>query len=289
MRNALLSVIGSFLAAAVPAGSFAAPVIRLRAMIAPVAPPAASGGMFIPRGGLAAFSPTSLKGFRSPILNIGAPAPLVAELKTAAIAASASQPAGDEGAFAQFSGSGVSGSPVKLADVYAATLDRRGTVEHATRGGAYLLLLRRGTDNFNREVLVVDILDLSAEARGTVAHIDLAVNSGMNQASLDGPLDSWVADAPAEFSKERLDHWREHLWFGLSVLPEYRGQGLGLLLLDVSLGLLRTRGVGDLHINATENSAAFYERHLRGRIAEAEPYTGEDEAEYVHFRVTTDP
>jgi GNAT superfamily N-acetyltransferase len=146
---------------------------------------------------------------------------------------------------------------------------------------------RRGLDGHGREVILVDALDPAAPERGTVGHVDVSQRDG--QASLDGPLDFWVdaAARPAGAHEAAdLTHFREHLWFGLAVLPAYRGGGLGARLMDQAVSRLRAAGVRDLFIRATETSLGFYQKRFGARVRSVERETG-DEGE-ITYRLEID-
>jgi len=135
----------------------------------------------------------------------------------------------------------------------------------------FALVERRGVDSFGRSVLILDALDPADASRGTIGHIDVSFHG--DQASLDQPLDSWVeaAPQPSDWPADAdLTHWREHLWFGLAVLPDARGAGLGSRLLDEADRRLRAAGVKLLFIRATEASVGFYRRHYGARVRHEE-------------------
>lgn len=132
----------------------------------------------------------------------------------------------------------------------------------AVGGREYRLVLRRGADEHGHLVLALDALDKAALGKGTVGHIDFAVNG--EHASADGPLDTKLGPhgLPEDVvpAGTDLSHWRPHLWFGLAVVPEHRGTGLGLRLMEEMSALLREQGVQRVFIRATEGSRAFYRR-----------------------------
>lgn len=132
----------------------------------------------------------------------------------------------------------------------------------AVGGREYRLVLRQGTDEHGHLVLALDALDKAAPGGGTVGHVDFAVNG--EHASADGPLDTKLGPhgLPEDVvpAGTDLSHWRPHLWFGLAVVPEHRGTGLGLRLMEEMSALLRERGVRRVFIRATEGSRAFYHR-----------------------------
>lgn len=159
---------------------------------------------------------------------------------------------------------------------YAQVLGERGWVEHRTEKGSYLLVLRKGQDAFGRAVFVMDALDAADPGRGTVAHVDFAVHPEQRQAVFDGPLDEYAKAPPALPEGVRagdLSHWREHLWFGLSVHPDYRGRGLAGLLMDTAAVMARAEGAEDLIIYSTDDSRSLYKKLYRGSIAHEESST----------------
>jgi GNAT superfamily N-acetyltransferase len=146
------------------------------------------------------------------------------------------------------------------------------------------LVERRGRDNFGRDVVVLDAVDPAAPSRGTIGHVDFSL--GMGQAQLDGPLDSWTSKL-AEGAPEEADltHFREHLWFGLAVLPSYRGTGLGARLMNEAVARMRAGGARVLFIRATESSLGFYKKFFGPAVRGVEEETrGED----VLYRVEID-
>jgi ribosomal protein S18 acetylase RimI-like enzyme len=185
--------------------------------------------------------PPSLGG--APLVSPAAAAPLLAPAPTAAPALAAS-------------------APVLCAPALAASAPAP-----APTAAPVAFVERRGADSFGRAVLLVDALDASAPARGTVGHVDVSWRDG--HASLDQPLDFDV-DAAARPDgvpgTADLSHFREHLWFGLAVLPEYRRSGLGARLLDEADARLRAEGVRLLFIRATDSSVGFYRRHYGARV-----------------------
>jgi GNAT superfamily N-acetyltransferase/pimeloyl-ACP methyl ester carboxylesterase len=159
---------------------------------------------------------------------------------------------------------------------YAQVLGERGWVEHRTEKGSYLLVLRRGKDSFGRSVFVMDALDAADPARGTVAHVDFSVNPEQKQAVFDGPLDEYTKASPAlpeGVEAGDLSHWREHLWFGLSVHPDYRERGLAGLLMDAAAAMARSEGAEDLIIYSTDDSRSLYRKLYRESIAHEESST----------------
>ena len=126
---------------------------------------------------------------------------------------------------------------------------------------ALALVERRGIEEHGREVVVLDLVDRAAPEAGTAAHVDFSMREG--QASLDGPLDSWV---DPRLRTENLSHFRPHLWFGLAVRPEYQGQGLGTRLLDEAVARMREAGVRELYLRATETSRDFYLKRFGARV-----------------------
>jgi GNAT superfamily N-acetyltransferase len=144
-----------------------------------------------------------------------------------------------------------------------------------TAGGrTFDLVLRAGRDRHGREVLTLDLLDPAAPERGTVAHADFAV--GGEHASLNEPLRADRVLAGAVPPGADLTHWREGLWFGLAVLPRYRGLGLGARLMTESAALLRRAGVRRLFVTATDASRPFYLKVFAGRVRVDEPAPGPD-------------
>lgn len=136
---------------------------------------------------------------------------------------------------------------------------------------AFLLKERRGRDSFGREVVVLDLVDREKPGAGTVGHLDYSLRDA--QASLDQPLDSWLDPARRE---ENLAHFREHLWFGLAVRPEYRARGLGARLMDEAVARMRAEGVRTLFIRATESSRPFYLKRFGARVRRSEAETDRD-------------
>lgn len=132
----------------------------------------------------------------------------------------------------------------------------------AVGGREYRLVRREGVDEHGHRVLTLDALDKAALGQGTVGHVDFVVAG--EHASADGPLDMKVGPhgLPEDVvpAGTDLSHWRPHLWFGLAVVPEHRGTGLGLRLMEEMSALLREQGVRRVFIRATEGSRAFYHR-----------------------------
>lgn len=160
-------------------------------------------------------------------------------------------------------------APIPPGSAYASVLSERGWAVHRTADAAYLLVMRRGTDSFGRKVFVVDALDAADPAAGTVAHVDFAVHEEQEQAVFDGPMDEWTKAPPVlpdGVQAGDLSHWREHLWFGLSVHPSRRGQGLAGLLMDTASALARGAGAKDLVIYATDDSRGLYRKLYAGKI-----------------------
>lgn len=159
---------------------------------------------------------------------------------------------------------------------YAQVLGERGWAEHRTERGNYLLVLRKGVDSFGRAVFVMDALDAADPGRGTVAHVDFSVHAEQKQAVFDGPLDEWTKSPPAlpeGVEAGDLSHWREHLWYGLSVHPDYRERGLAGLLMDTAASMARSEGAEDLIIYSTDDSASLYKKLYRESIAHEESST----------------
>lgn len=149
------------------------------------------------------------------------------------------------------------GVPIAPGVAYAEVLGERGWVEHRTERGSYILALRRGVDSSGRAVFVLDAIDAADPGRGTVAHVDFAVNKDARQAVFDGPLDSWTKSPPVlpqGIVSGDLSHGREHLWFGLSVVPEHQGRGLAGLLMDAASALARAEGAESLIIHSEEEA-----------------------------------
>jgi GNAT superfamily N-acetyltransferase len=148
-------------------------------------------------------------------------------------------------------------------------------------------VLRRGVDEHGHAVLTLDALDLSAPARGTVGHVDFAVAG--EHASADGPLDAKVgAHGLAEDivpAGTDLSHRRPHLWFGLAVVPEHRGTGLGLRLLQEMSALLREQGVKRVFIRATEGSRSFYHRAFGAALVYEQEEPGEEGESYYALEI----
>lgn len=183
-------------------------------------------------------------------------------------------------------------SAVPPGAAYAQVLAERGWVRHAAKAGDYLLVLRRGTDNFGRAIVVVDALDAADPARGTVAHVDFAVHPEQRQAVFDGPLDDWTKGPPAlpeGVEAGDLTHWREHLWFGLSVHPAHRERGLAGVLMDTAAALARAEGAEDLIIYSTDDSRNLYRKLYDGSITSEESEPRGDEGEKVHRLVVKLP
>ena len=147
------------------------------------------------------------------------------------------------------------------------------------------LAARGGRDQFGHAIILIDALDPAAPARGTVGHVDVSWHD--DQASLDAPLDFWADPArPAGVPVDAdLSHFREHLWFGLAVLPEYRRGGLGARLLDEAAARLRALGVRTLFIRATETSVGFYRRRYGARVLHEEAETDGDGGTYYRLEV----
>lgn len=147
------------------------------------------------------------------------------------------------------------------------------------------LVERRGRDGFGHEVVVLDAVDPHAPVRGTVGHIDFSVGSG--QAQLNGPLDSFTPERPDGVPTEAdLTHFREHLWFGLAVLPGYRDAGLGARLMTAAVARMRDSGARVLFIRATPASLGFYRKHFGAAVRSVEEEPGEDGE--VLYRVEVD-
>ncbi|TBR22124.1 GNAT family N-acetyltransferase [bacterium] len=177
---------------------------------------------------------------------------------------------------------------------YAQVLAERGWVEHRTEKGSYLLVLRKGVDSYGRAIFVMDALDAADPGRGTVAHVDFAVHPEQKQAVFDGPLDEYTKDPPAlpeGVSAGNLSHWREHLWFGLSVHPDYRERGLAGLLMDTAASTARAAGAEDLIIYSTDDSRSLYKKLYREHIAHEESSTrgAEGEEQKIHRLVVRLP
>lgn len=153
-------------------------------------------------------------------------------------------------------------APAPAAAPSPGPLSSRGYKDVSVGGRVYRLVLRRGADEHGHVVLALDALDMAALAKGTVGHVDFVLNG--EHASADGPLDMKVGPhgQPEDIvpAGTELSHWRPHLWFGLAVVPEHRGGGLGLRLMEEMSALLRERGVRRVFIRATEGSRAFYHR-----------------------------
>lgn len=145
----------------------------------------------------------------------------------------------------------------------------------ARPASAFPLVERTGRDSFGREVRVLDALDPAAPEKGTIAHVDFSLGSG--QAQLDGPLDWWTGKA-ADGAPEGADltHFREHLWFGLAVLPGYRDAGLGARLMDEAVARMRAGGARRLFIRATPGSLGFYKKLFGAAVRSVEEERGED-------------
>jgi GNAT superfamily N-acetyltransferase len=155
----------------------------------------------------------------------------------------------------------------------------------APLAAALPLVERRGRDEFGREVIVLDALDPAAPGRGTVGHIDFSVGRG--QAQLDGPLDFYTPGRPDGVPTEAdLTHFREHLWFGLAVLPGYRDAGLGARLMDAAVAHMRTAGARVLFIRATPSSLGFYRARFGAAVRSVEEERGDDGE--VLYRVEVD-
>lgn len=168
----------------------------------------------------------------------------------------------------------VRGAAVDPAQLLAHELDRRG----AGRWGSFQVDLRRGADAYGREILVIDVLDGPANP---VAHIDVSVQAQYGQARVDGPLDGQVPNPDG-----RPKHWREHMWFGLAVMPDYKGKHLGTMLVHVAMALAKRRGVSDFWIYATESSYPFYMRqwgHLA--LSEERETVGRDGEVQIRLRL----
>ncbi|MBI5595531.1 MAG: GNAT family N-acetyltransferase [Elusimicrobia bacterium] len=171
------------------------------------------------------------------------------------------------------------GAAIPPGQAYAAVLSERGWAVHRTADAAYLLVMRRGADAHGRKVFVVDALDAADPAKGTVAHVDFAVHAEARQAVFDGPLDEWAKEPPVlpdGVAAGDLSHWREHLWFGLSVTPERRGRGLAGLLMDTASALARDAGAKELVIYATEDSRSLYRKLYAGSIGHESTSVGRD-------------
>lgn len=147
------------------------------------------------------------------------------------------------------------------------------------------LATRGGTDQFGHPVILIDALDPAAPERGTVGHVDVSWHDA--QASLDGPLDFWAEPGRPEGVPEEADltHFRENLWFGLAVLPEYRRGGLATRLLDAARARLRALGVRTLFIRATESSVGFYRRRYGSRVLSEEPEPDGEGGTYYRLEV----
>jgi GNAT superfamily N-acetyltransferase len=141
-------------------------------------------------------------------------------------------------------------------------------------------VVRRGRDRFGRSVLIVDALDRADAARGTVGHVDVSFGEGT--ASLDLPLDEALAAADRTAA---LSHFREHLWFGLAVVPGYAGSGLGSRLLDEAEARLRAEGVKTLFLRATETSVGFYRRRYGARVLDEDEEDGADGEKYYRLEI----
>ena len=177
---------------------------------------------------------------------------------------------------------------------YAQVLGERGWVEHRTDKGNYLLVLRKGQDARGRAVYVMDALDAADPGRGTVAHVDFAVHPEQKQAVFDGPLDEWTKAPPVlpeGVEAGDLSHWREHLWFGLSVHPDYRERGLAGLLMDTAATMARAEGAEDLIIYSTDDSRSLYKKLYRESISHEESSTRglSGEEQKIHRLVVTEP
>lgn len=150
-----------------------------------------------------------------------------------------------------------------------------GPVPAPASASALPLVERRGRDEFGREVIVLDALDPAAPGRGTVGHVDFSVGRG--QAQLDGPLDFLTQQRPDGVPTEAdLDHLREHLWFGLAVVPGYRDAGLGTRLMKEAVARMRAAGAHVLFIRATEGSLDFYRARFGGAVRSIDEEPGDD-------------
>jgi|GEM_PF-1768615 len=156
----------------------------------------------------------------------------------------------------------------------------------ATRAEDFVLVERRGSDRFGRAVLLVDALDPADPARGTVGHVDVAWRG--ESASLDQPLDFGFDSAARPDGAPAgadLSHFREHLWFGLAVLPEFRRGGLGARLLDEAAARLRAAGARTLFVRATGTSLGFYEKRFGRRVRSVEREDGREGEVYYRLEV----
>ncbi|TPW18772.1 MAG: hypothetical protein FD126_3328, partial [Elusimicrobia bacterium] len=81
------------------------------------------------------------------------------------------------------------------------------------------------------------------------------------------------ARGPEGVEAGNLSHWREHLWFGLSVHPDYRERGLAGLLMDTAASMARSAGAEDLIIYSTDDSRSLYKKLYRDHISQEESST----------------
>lgn len=157
----------------------------------------------------------------------------------------------------------------------------------AVGGREYRLVRREGVDEHGHRVLTLDALDKAALGAGTVGHVDFVVAG--EHASADGPLDTKVGPhgLPEDVlpAGTDLSHWRPHLWFGLAVVPEHRGTGLGLRLMEEMSALLREQGVRRVFIRATEGSRPFYHRVFGASVVHERREDGRDGDVYYALEV----
>jgi GNAT superfamily N-acetyltransferase len=175
------------------------------------------------------------------------------------------------------------GAPVPVAAAPDAGPDLAALIERGwIRSGPWLIALREGRNAHGQKILTLDALDAAAPERGTVGHIDFVVQGNGQAAVLDGPLDIKpdLARLPPGAEGADLSHWRQYLWFGFAVTPEWQGRGLGVVLIDLASALSIREGAPQLIIYATESSRSFYLARFEGRVLGDEPFTGADEGKY---------
>jgi 4-hydroxy-2-oxoheptanedioate aldolase len=147
--------------------------------------------------------------------------------------------------------------------------------------GPWLVVLREGVNEHGQKIAALDALDAANPAGGTVGHVDLTFQGRGMPAVLDGPLEpKGAARVPTSAEGADLSHRREHLWFGLGVVPSWRERGLGGVLMGLASSLASREGAGELIIYATESSRSFYRARFEGRVLADEPFTGADEGAY---------